>query len=178
MGVVERAVTQGSVTREPRGDRRGGGGAGSTPGGPVAAKRSRRSDRPNRSNPLLADPLDVNPPSRERDSQPGTKRRPKPIAAPSRPAERASAPEDEGPSDPERDDSERAASHGVVCTVGLCPICTLVVAFGEARPELTEHLLLAGREVLLALKVLIDARLQDEDASGSSPTGLEHIKVD
>jgi hypothetical protein len=80
---------------------------------------------------------------------------------------------------PDRDDDDApGASHGVVCTVGLCPICTLVAAFGEARPELTEHLLLAGREVLLALRVLIDARLQADDAAGSSPTGLHRIQVD
>jgi hypothetical protein len=145
----------------------------------MGAKRSRRSDRPNPSNPLLADPLDVHPPTGERAAVPDPKRRPTPIAAPSEPVERATAPKEDGPSDRERDDgTERAASRGVVCTVGLCPICTLVAAFGEARPELTEHLLLAGREVLLALKVLIDARLQADDASGSSPTGLQHIEVD
>jgi hypothetical protein len=85
---------------------------------------------------------------------------------------------DRDPAPEHGDDAAPAASHAVVCTVGLCPICTLVAAFGEARPELTEHLLLAGREVLLALKVLIDARLQADDAAGSSPTGLHRIQVD
>ena len=67
--------------------------------------------------------------------------------------------------------------HGAVCTVGLCPICAVVTAFGDARPELTEHLLLAGRELLLALKVLIDARLQTP-GSDEPPTGLERISID
>jgi hypothetical protein len=85
---------------------------------------------------------------------------------------------DPGPQPERGDDAAPATGHGVVCTVGLCPICTLVAAFGEARPEMTEHLLVAGREVLLALKVLIDARLQADDAAGSSPTGLHRIQVD
>ena len=56
---------------------------------------------------------------------------------------------------------DRPAAHGrAICTVGLCPICTFVTALDEVRPELTEHLLLAGREVLLAVRALIDARLE------------------
>lgn len=47
-----------------------------------------------------------------------------------------------------------------ICRVGFCPICAAVSAMGEVRPELTEHLLLAGREMLLALRELIDARLE------------------
>ena len=74
-------------------------------------------------------------------------------------------------------DEERTPAHGVVCTIGLCPICTLVTAFGDARPELTEHLLLAGRELLLAMKVLIDARLQDEQPA-PAPGGLERISIE
>jgi hypothetical protein len=46
------------------------------------------------------------------------------------------------------------------CRVLWCPICTAVTALGEARPDLVEHLLLAGREALLALRALIDARLE------------------
>jgi hypothetical protein len=62
----------------------------------------------------------------------------------------------------------------------MCPICTLVTAFGDVRPELTEHLLLAGREILLALKVMIDARLQNEERPGpqAQAGGLEHISID
>src|SRR6266511_6001877 len=42
-----------------------------------------------------------------------------------------------------------------VCSVAFCPICTAVTAFGEARPDLLEHLLAASREVLLAFRGLI-----------------------
>ena len=81
-------------------------------------------------------------------------------------------------SDGQRPSEERAAderAHGVVCTVGLCPICALITALGESCPDLVEHLLLAGREVLLALKVLIDARLQDDEQAESR---LEHISIE
>ncbi len=71
---------------------------------------------------------------------------------------------------------EPGAPHGVVCTVGMCPICALVTALGDARPELTEHLLLAGRELLLAIRSLIDARLQADEPSPGG--GLERIPIE
>jgi hypothetical protein len=71
---------------------------------------------------------------------------------------------------------EDGSPHGPTCTVAMCPICTLVTAFGDARPELTEHLLVAGRELLLALKVLIDARLGEETPPDDE--GLTRIAVD
>ena len=65
----------------------------------------------------------------------------------------------------------------MVCTVGLCPICTLVTVLGEARPELTGHLMAASRELLLALKVLIDARLQADEAA-ADPVVLQRIAIE
>jgi len=62
-----------------------------------------------------------------------------------------------------------------ICSVAFCPTCTAVSAFGEARPDLLEHLLVAGREVLLALRALIDARLE---GSGESPTKLERLTIE
>jgi hypothetical protein len=84
-----------------------------------------------------------------------------------------------GRSEPTRGSEATGGSdtpQGPVCTVAMCPICTLVTAVGDARPELTEHLLVAGRELLLALKVLIDARLGEEPASGGE--GLTRIAVE
>jgi hypothetical protein len=46
------------------------------------------------------------------------------------------------------------------CPVPLCPICTVATVLGEARPEVTEHLLAATREALLALRAVVDARLE------------------
>jgi hypothetical protein len=53
----------------------------------------------------------------------------------------------------------------------------LVTAMGEARPELVEHLLLAGREMLLAARAVIDARLEamEEREKGSR---LERISIE
>lgn len=69
------------------------------------------------------------------------------------------------------------APAALVCTVALCPICTMVTAVGDVRPELAEHLLLAGRELLLALRALIDARLESEEGNAGSPR-LERISIE
>jgi hypothetical protein len=56
---------------------------------------------------------------------------------------------------------ERESQHQPpLCSIGFCPICTFVTAMGQARPELVEHLMMASREVLLAVRSLIDARLE------------------
>lgn len=62
-----------------------------------------------------------------------------------------------------------------VCSVAFCPICMAVTAFGEARPDLVEHLLLAGREMLLAIRALIDARLEGVE---ERPAKLERLSIE
>jgi hypothetical protein len=61
-----------------------------------------------------------------------------------------------------------------ICSVALCPICLVVTAVGEARPDLVQHLLGASREVLLAVRSLIDARLEGT----TKPSKLERIRVE
>jgi hypothetical protein len=63
----------------------------------------------------------------------------------------------------------------MACTVSFCPICAAVTAVGQARPDLVEHVLMAGREMLLALRALIDARL---DGGGDGPTRLERLTIE
>lgn len=63
------------------------------------------------------------------------------------------------------------------CTVALCPICAVVTGLGEAAPELAAHLAVAGRELLLALRSLIDARLQTLDAPEPA-TRLERVTLE
>jgi hypothetical protein len=69
-----------------------------------------------------------------------------------------------------------------ICTVAFCPICTAVSLVGEVQPELMEHLLLAGREMLLAARALIDARLESTDPAsgeaGPAKPRMEHISID
>jgi hypothetical protein len=70
---------------------------------------------------------------------------------------------------------EAPAAPPPVCSVAFCPICTAVTAFGQARPDLLEHLLVAGREVLLALRALIDARLE---GAGDRSVKLERLTIE
>jgi hypothetical protein len=60
------------------------------------------------------------------------------------------------------------------CPVALCPIGFVLTAAGQARPEVMQHLLAAGNEVLLALKALIEARLEAREASEP----LERITIE
>lgn len=69
------------------------------------------------------------------------------------------------------------AGRSTICSVSFCPICAAVAAVGEARPELTEHLLAASREMLLALRDLIDARLEGVEERPSGPQRVQKINV-
>jgi hypothetical protein len=60
------------------------------------------------------------------------------------------------------------------CPVALCPVCMTVTALGEIRPELIEHLLAAGREVLLAMRTVIDARLEETER----PVRLQRLTIE
>lgn len=72
--------------------------------------------------------------------------------------------------------TEKAKAEGglpPVCPVGFCPIGLALAATEQVRPEVVEHLLAAGRELLLAMRALIDAR-----AMGLERTPpLERIEV-
>jgi hypothetical protein len=62
-----------------------------------------------------------------------------------------------------------------ICQVAFCPICMAVTTLGEIKPELLEHLLLAGREMLLALRAAIDTRLEGQE---KAVTKLERLKIE
>jgi hypothetical protein len=49
-----------------------------------------------------------------------------------------------------------------------------VTAVGEVRPELVDHLLSAGREFLLAVRSVIDTRLEGLE----SPGKLERVTIE
>lgn len=57
----------------------------------------------------------------------------------------------------------------------LCPICVLLQAVSATRPEVTEHLLAAGRELTLAVKAALDGH---EHAPEPSDERLRRIKID
>jgi hypothetical protein len=60
------------------------------------------------------------------------------------------------------------------CPVALCPIGAALSAAQQVRPEVIEHLLIAGRELMLVAKAVLDARLAD--AEEPAPT-LERIEI-
>jgi hypothetical protein len=72
-------------------------------------------------------------------------------------------------------DGERveSATPPPLCGITFCPICTFVTAVGEVRPDLVEHLVLATREVLLAARALIDARLEGM----APPSKMERLTI-
>lgn len=63
-----------------------------------------------------------------------------------------------------------------VCDVAFCPIGLALSAVQPLRPDVVEHLLLAGRELLLAARAVIDARVGETDEGGAAPT-LERIDI-
>jgi hypothetical protein len=66
-----------------------------------------------------------------------------------------------------------APAHQPVCPVGFCPIGFALTAADQVRPEVVEHLLAAGREMLLAMKAFVDARA--DGLGRTSP--LEKIEI-
>jgi hypothetical protein len=59
------------------------------------------------------------------------------------------------------------------CPVAFCPVSMFLTATGSVQPEVVEHLLAAGRELLLAAKAVVDAR-----AAGMARTSpLERIEI-
>jgi hypothetical protein len=60
------------------------------------------------------------------------------------------------------------------CPVAFCPICLTVTALGEVRPELVGHLLAAGREMLSAMRAVIDARLEETEP----PAKLQRLVIE
>lgn len=69
----------------------------------------------------------------------------------------------------------KAATDGVPeCPVSICPVGMFLTVAGQARPEVVEHLLKAGRELVLAATAFMNARA---DALGPKAR-LEKIDLD
>ena len=73
--------------------------------------------------------------------------------------------------------SESHAEGGQVCTVGFCPICLAVTAVQPLKPEAVEHLLNAGRELLLAMTAVMGARADETGGKEKAPT-LTRIDIE
>lgn len=72
--------------------------------------------------------------------------------------------------------NKRASDNGHVCDVAFCPIGLALSAVQPIKPEVIEHLLVAGREFFLAAKAVIDARADDLSKDGG-PTAFEKIDI-
>ena len=70
------------------------------------------------------------------------------------------------------------AHGGTVCSVAFCPICAAVAAMGELKPEVIDHLMVAGREFLLAVRALIDSRLESMAPPEPGEQRVERIPID
>lgn len=74
----------------------------------------------------------------------------------------------EEPDEPE----EQVGAH--ICPVGFCPVGMFLTVSERARPEAVEHLLAAGREFVLALAAVLNARVEDLGRSSQ----IEKIELD
>ena len=97
-------------------------------------------------------------------------------------AKRKSGAEPESKAEPKRaPKAEPAADEPAapVCTVAFCPLCLAVTAVQPMKPEAIEHLLLAGREFLLAAKSILDARAGGPGEAGDkNRSTLEKIDIE
>ena len=66
-----------------------------------------------------------------------------------------------------------------VCDVAFCPIGFALTAAERVQPDVVSHLLLAGREVFLAAKAVMDARAEDlgRDAEPEARARMERIDI-
>ena len=68
------------------------------------------------------------------------------------------------------------AEAGHVCNVAFCPIGLALSAVQPMKPDVVEHLLVAGREFFLAAKALLEVRV-DDLAKDGAPTTFEKIDI-
>jgi hypothetical protein len=83
---------------------------------------------------------------------------------------------DEPPRDAEQAGDGRASDAGHVCNVAFCPIGLALSAVQPMKPDVIEHLLVAGREFFLAAKAVIDARADDLSKDSGTST-FEKIDI-
>jgi hypothetical protein len=68
----------------------------------------------------------------------------------------------------------KAPTPAAVCPVALCPIGMFLSVTGDVRPETVEHFLSAGRQLVMAVKSMVDSRADEV----REPTTLHRIDVE
>lgn len=71
---------------------------------------------------------------------------------------------------------EAKVETGHVCSVAFCPIGLALTAVQPLKPDVVEHLLVAGREFLLAAKAMLEVRA-DDLANDGGPSPFEKIDI-
>jgi hypothetical protein len=84
--------------------------------------------------------------------------------------------EDGRSADASSDGPGATAETGHVCNVAFCPIGLALTAVQPMKPEVVEHLLVAGRELFLAAKAMIEVRA-DDLAKDGGPSTFEKIDI-
>ncbi|MGZ6546270.1 MAG: hypothetical protein ACXVEI_13265 [Actinomycetota bacterium] len=84
--------------------------------------------------------------------------------------------EDEPPAGAPSKEPQVKSDAGHICNVALCPIGLALTAVQPLKPDVVEHLLVAGREFFLAAKALMDVRADDLKEDGG-PTTFEKIDI-
>ncbi len=73
--------------------------------------------------------------------------------------------------------------HQPTCPVAWCPVCMAITAVQPLSPDVVEHLLKAGSELLLAFRAVVDVRAdevegkRDGSADGRGSARLEKIDL-
>jgi len=61
----------------------------------------------------------------------------------------------------------------------LCPICVLLQALSTSKPEVSQHLLGAARELAMALKAAVESQVEAYDrAAARAASRFERIDLD
>lgn len=76
------------------------------------------------------------------------------------------------------DPTPATEARGPVCQVAWCPFCIAVGAVQPIRPEMVEHLLKAGTELLLAVRSVVDTRADAVAGGSDTSDGPRLEKID
>ncbi len=77
---------------------------------------------------------------------------------------------------PPEADAAGGTTDAHVCNVGFCPIGLALTTVQPMRPEAVEHLLVAGREFILAMQAVVSARAEGFAGEGM-PVDLQKIDI-
>ena len=72
---------------------------------------------------------------------------------------------------------EDSHASGPACPIPLCPICTAATVLGQFRPEVVEHITNATREALLAIRAVIDTRLEADGEPEADRGRVQRIEI-